>query len=147
MVISDFETIWKVAGLPAPQMEAHFHPKRKWRLDYYWPEYNLVVEVQGGIFVRGRHVTGIGSVGDMEKFNYLTLFGYRLLLFTPRQVKSGYASAMIRAFIREDKNPQLPVLPEKKKRTRFPINRKFRILNYETRTQPSYLNGERWPRP
>ena len=50
--------------------------------------------------MRGRHVTGIGSAGDMEKFNYLTLFGYRLLLFTPRQVKSGYVSAMIRAFIR-----------------------------------------------
>ena len=78
--------------------------------------------------MRGRHVTGIGSAGDMEKFNYLTLFGYRLLLFTPRQVKSGYASAMIRAFIRGDKNPHLPVLPKKKKTMRFPLNKNFRQM-------------------
>ncbi len=146
MIIPDFETIWKVAGLPAPEKEALFHLKRKWRIDYFWPQYNLAVEIQGGMFVRGRHVQGIGSVGDMEKFNYLTLCGYRLLLFTPRQVKSGYASAMIRAFIRGDKNPQLPILPEKKRR-RFPVNKKFRILNYEKRIKPRYLDGERWSRP
>jgi hypothetical protein len=136
VIIPDFETIWKVAGLPVPEMETRFHPKRKWRIDYFWPQYNLAVEIQGGMFVNGRHVTGAGSLGDMEKFNFLTLCGYRLLLFTPRQVKSGYASAMIRAFIRGDKNPQLPLIPEMRKRKcRFPINKKFRILNYEKRLE------------
>ncbi len=118
MKVKDFDTIWKIAGLPAPQKEALFNPKRKWRVDYFWPEYNLAVEVQGGVFIRGRHVSGAGSVNDMEKFNYLTLFGYRLLLFTPKQVETGYASAMIRAFIRGEKNPQLPMIPEKAKRRR-----------------------------
>ena len=130
MILDDFDAIWKLAGLPSPQHEASFHPKRKWRIDYFWPQFNLAVEVEGGVFIKGRHVTGIGSVGDMEKYNYLTLFGFRLLRFTPRQVKSGYASAFIRALIRGDKNPQLPTLPEKKKRDRFPVNKQFRILNY-----------------
>jgi hypothetical protein len=118
VLIADIETMWKIAGLPRPQCEARFHPKRKWRIDYFWPEFKLAVEIEGGLFTRGRHVTGTGSVGDLEKYNFLVLHGLRLLRFTPRQAKSGYAAAFIRAFLEGDKDPDLPPLPEKKPKTR-----------------------------
>ncbi len=118
MLIPDIETIWKIAGLPRPQYEARFHSRRKWRIDYFWPEFRLAVEIQGGVFIKGRHVTGTGSVGDMEKFNHLTLCGIRLLCFTPRQMKSGYATALIRALLRGETDPNLPPLPEKRQKTR-----------------------------
>jgi len=118
MLIPDIETIWKIAGLPLPQCEVSFHARRKWRIDYFWPEFRLAVEIQGGMFIKGRHVTGTGSVGDMEKFNHLTLCGIRLLCFTPRQVKSGYATVFIRAFLRGETDPNLPPLPEKRPRMR-----------------------------
>jgi hypothetical protein len=118
MLIPDIETIWKIAGLPKPQRETCFHPRRRWRIDYFWPEFKLAVEIQGGVFIKGRHVTGTGSVSDMEKFNHLTLCGIRLLCFTPRQVKSGYATAFIRALLRGETDPNLPPLPEKRKKTR-----------------------------
>jgi hypothetical protein len=120
MLIPDIETIWKIAGLPRPQCEACFHPRRKWRIDYFWPEFRLAVEIEGGVFVKGRHVTGTGSIGDMEKYNFITLYGFRLLRFTPRQVRSGYATALIRAFLKGETDPDLPPIPEKKpKMTRF----------------------------
>jgi hypothetical protein len=118
MLIPDIETIWKIAGLPQPQCEACFHPRRKWRIDYFWPEFRLAVEIEGGVFIKGRHVTGVGSVSDMEKYNFLTLYGLRLLRFTPRQVKSGYATAFIRAFLTGETDPPLPPLPEKRKKAR-----------------------------
>ena len=118
MLIPDIETIWKIAGLPQPQCEACFDPRRKWRIDYFWPEFKLAVEIEGGLFTRGRHVTGTGSIGDIEKYNFLTLYGLRLLRFTPRQVKSGYAPAFIRAFLKGETDPNLPLIPEKRPKTR-----------------------------
>jgi hypothetical protein len=126
MLIPDIETVWKIAGLPRPQCEACFHPRRKWRIDYFWPEFRLAVEIEGGVFIKGRHVTGVGSVSDMEKYNFLTLYGLRLLRFTPRQVKSGYATAFIQAFLRGETDPDLPPLPEKK-----PKMKRVRRLRWE----------------
>ena len=38
----------KACRLPAPVREYRFDPKRKWRLDFAWPELRLAAEVDGG---------------------------------------------------------------------------------------------------
>ena len=43
----------------------------------------------------GRHVTPKGYIGDCEKYNMATLFGYRLFRFVPEQLKDGYAYAIL----------------------------------------------------
>ena len=78
MLIPDIDAVWKIAGLPRPQCEARFHPGRKWRIDYFWPEFKLAVEIEGGVFTKGRHVTGTGSIGDMEKYNYQRHFSRKI---------------------------------------------------------------------
>ena len=63
-----------------------------------WPfPWGVAVEIEGGIFMRGRsgHSSGTGILRDMEKGNEYALRGIRCLRVTPEQVKSGQALALI----------------------------------------------------
>lgn len=82
-------------GWPVPVAEVRLIPSRRFRCDFVWSDHRLVLEVQGGVFVAGRHSRGIGQVRDMEKFNLLTLAGYRLLQVTPKQVTDGTLRALL----------------------------------------------------
>ena len=73
------------------EQEFKFHPDRKWRADFHIVGHKLLVEVEGGIWSGGRHTRGKGYIGDMEKYNAAVGLGYRVLLFSTEQVKSGFA--------------------------------------------------------
>ena len=75
-------------GLPAPEREYRFHPERRWRFDFAWPDRKLAVEIEGGQWVLGRHQRPDGFEKDCEKYNAAALAGWRVLRFTGRQVKS-----------------------------------------------------------
>lgn len=83
------------AGLPEPVPEVKFHPVRKWRFDWLFGD-RVAVEIQGGVWTRGRHSRGSGQVGDMEKFNEAQILGYVVLQFTPEQIKKGKAFLIIK---------------------------------------------------
>ena len=76
-------------GLPAYVTEYHFHPVRKWRLDYAWPEIKLAVEVHGGAYTNGRHTRGGGFTVDREKMNEAAIYGWTVLEVTTAHVRSG----------------------------------------------------------
>lgn len=76
-------------GLPAPLTEYKFHPTRKWRFDYYWPKEKVALEVEGAVWVQGRHTRGSGFIKDMEKYNEAAAMGIRVLRCTPQQLKKG----------------------------------------------------------
>lgn len=97
----DFPRFCKGLGLPPPVEEYQFHPKRKWRIDYAWPDRRLAVEVEGGIYNRGRHVRPVGFLGDVEKYNALTMAGWALLRFTWKQMQNGEAIDLIQEFLEE----------------------------------------------
>ena len=65
----DFATVCRAAGVPAPQAEFRFAPPRRWRFDFAWPLHALALEVQGGLFVRGRHSRGAALLKEHEKLN------------------------------------------------------------------------------
>lgn len=90
----------EVMDLPIPVREFKFHPSRKWKIDYCWPSLMLAVEIEGGAWTRGRHTRGKGYTADIEKYNNLTLLGYKLLRFTPAQERNGEAIEVIRQLIR-----------------------------------------------
>jgi very-short-patch-repair endonuclease len=79
------------AKLPTPVTEHRFHPVRRWRFDLAWPEAKLAVEVEGGVYVQGRHSRGAGMEADCEKYNEAANRGWRVLRVTPRHVKNGQA--------------------------------------------------------
>ena len=64
---------------------------KDWRFDFSWPEYKLAVEIEGGVFVRGRHSRGAGFTKDCVKYNSAALKGWRVLRFTTQHVQQGYA--------------------------------------------------------
>ena len=47
-------------GIPPCEFEWQVCPLRKWRFDLAWPAHKLAVEVHGGIYSGGRHVTAKG---------------------------------------------------------------------------------------
>lgn len=87
----------RAAAVPAPTLEHVFHANRKWRFDLCWPVDKIAVEVDGGnhLVRNGRAVGRHTQSGDYEKLNEATLYGWRVLRFTPEMVKSGMALAMI----------------------------------------------------
>jgi len=84
------------AGLPQPKRERRFHPIRRWRFDFSWPEQMLAVEVEGGIYSGGRHVRGKGYEQDCQKYNDACLLGWRVLRFTAGMIESGEAIDYLR---------------------------------------------------
>lgn len=81
-----FRALLKAKGLPEPEAEYRFAPPRKWRFDYAWPAKLVALEVEGGVWTRGRHTRGSGFLKDMEKYNHAARSGWRVLRVTPGQL-------------------------------------------------------------
>lgn len=91
--------VWQLhhAGIVPPVREHPFAKSigRRWRFDLAWPDHLVAVEVDGGVFVGGRHVTGSGATKDAEKFSEAAAMGWRVLRVTPAHVESGQALGWI----------------------------------------------------
>ena len=75
--------------------EHRFHATRKWRLDFAWPREKVAVEVEGGVYGRGRHVRPAGFIADCEKYNAAAQLGWLVLRFVPRKGWIDEALVMI----------------------------------------------------
>lgn len=76
--------------------EHRFHGLRRWRFDYAILRPKIAIEVDGGIWTRGRHTRGAGFERDMGKLNAAVVLGWRVLRFSPGMVRSGEAMRTIR---------------------------------------------------
>jgi very-short-patch-repair endonuclease len=86
------------------QREYRFAKPRRWRADFklgdrfsgrtIWRP--LLVEIDGGGFIGGRHGRGVGIERDAEKQSAAAILGYRVIRVTPRQVEDGRALSWIR---------------------------------------------------
>ena len=83
--------------------EYEFHPTRKWRFDFAWPDSMLAVECEGGTWTGGRHTTGSGFEADCEKYNAAALLGWRVLRYTMPMIRSGVALQQIEEALGEAK--------------------------------------------
>jgi hypothetical protein len=90
----------RLRGIPAPEREHRFAALatggtgtgcreriaraglQDWRLDFAWPDQRIALEVEGGVWSRGRHVRPAGFLGDVSKYNAVTMQGWRLLRVT-----------------------------------------------------------------
>lgn len=92
-----FAAVLRAAGLPAPEAEHRFHPVRRWRFDFAWPEHRVALEVEGAVWARGRHVRPAGFLGDMEKYNTAAAAGWLVLRCTPQTQCTTATLGLIRA--------------------------------------------------
>lgn len=90
---------WEVYGIEKPVEELRFAPPRRWRFDYSWGDQRIAVEIEGAVWVGGRHTRGSGFVRDMEKYNMATKLGWRVFRFTPQELKKGIAQAFIKEIL------------------------------------------------
>ncbi len=55
---------------------------RKFRADFYLPAYNCVIEYEGINSKKSGHLTFNGYTKNCEKYNLISLNGYKLLRYT-----------------------------------------------------------------
>lgn len=71
-----------------PVSEYRFDDTRKWRFDFAWPKVKVAVEIDGGVFMGGRHTSGAGYTKDCYKLNRAVELGWRVLRYTPQMLKN-----------------------------------------------------------
>lgn len=91
-----FELTWE--GLKGPELEKEykFHKKRQWRADYAHLPSKTLIEIEGGIFVRGRHVRPKGFEADCVKYNSATMDGWNVFRLTPNMIDNVWIPKLIR---------------------------------------------------
>ena len=95
------EQIVNFGGLPEiPIREYKFHPTRRWRFDLAFIDHKLAIEIEGGVWIRGRHTRGSGFISDMDKYNNAVLLSWYMLRFTPNDVKVGKALQTTNSFFK-----------------------------------------------
>jgi very-short-patch-repair endonuclease len=97
--------------LPKPNREWRFHPRRRWRFDFAWPERMVAVECEGGIWSQGRHVRGRGFEADCEKYSTAAAMGWKVLRVTAGMLDRdalGFLDLLIRALQDGEIRDELP---------------------------------------
>jgi len=79
--------------------EHKFHPQRRWRFDYAILEHKIAIEVEGGVWTKGRHTRGSGFVKDMEKYNAAAVLGWTLIRVTPSNLVKKSTADLIQQSI------------------------------------------------
>lgn len=98
---------FKSHGIPTPEFEYIFAEElgRKWRFDICWPVYDtpkgqkfpyVAVEIQGGIFIQGRHSRGAAMLKEWEKLNAAACLGWRLLYCQPKDLLTAEMASLIK---------------------------------------------------
>ncbi len=96
---AEFDALLKKHGYRDYEVEGRFHESRKWRVDFIWPLARVAIEIEGGVWMRGRHVRPAGFINDCEKYNALTLAGYKVYRIP---VVKGWQDAAM-AFVRAER--------------------------------------------
>lgn len=83
---SVISALCKADNVPAALAEHRFHPSRRWRFDFAWPDAKVALEIQGGAFINGRHTRGGALRDEHEKLNAAAVAGWRVLFAMPDEI-------------------------------------------------------------
>lgn len=101
-----FLKLWRLAGGPELEREYRFDPKRRWRADFAHLRTRCLIEVEGGIWVNGRHNRAAGFNADLEKYLEAGLAGWRVFRLGPDQIQFAHVERLVALLTRlpsEDK--------------------------------------------
>ncbi len=91
-----FLMLWKHLGGPALIRQFKFHTERKWLADFFHLASRTLIEIDGGIWIKGGHSTGRGIMRDMEKSNEAQFSGYRFIRVSPENITIPFLVRLIR---------------------------------------------------
>lgn len=81
-----FATLWDAVGGPVLAREYRFDKTRRWRADFALEAARLLIEIEGGVWNRGRHLSPRGFLNDAEKYLTATLQGWVVIRLTEPQL-------------------------------------------------------------
>ena len=79
------------------ETEFRFHPTRRWRADYAHLESRTLIEIEGGVWMGGRHNRAAGFVADTEKYFEAALAGWRVVRLVDSQLTLENLSRLVTA--------------------------------------------------
>ncbi len=82
--------------VPASEIE---HAERKWRADFAHIESRTLIEIEGGLWIQGRHNRPQGFAADAEKYLEAAMAGWRVLRLTELQITAPMIERIV-VFIR-----------------------------------------------
>lgn len=86
--------------------EYKFHPVRKWRFDYALPSALVALEVEGGVWTGGRHISPKGFLNDVEKYNTATLMGWAVYRTTPAELYTSKTLNLLKTAVFGQNQPR-----------------------------------------
>jgi very-short-patch-repair endonuclease len=81
-----FKRIWNELGGPDLTPELRFHPDRMFRFDFAHEPTRTAIEIDGGLFIRGRHQRPSGVLSDNEKINSALTMGWHVFRLTSKTI-------------------------------------------------------------
>lgn len=89
--------------LPNPVREYQFHPVRKWRFDFAWPQIKVAVEIDGGTFATStmpnNHAIGKRYQQDCIKSNAAQLEGWAVLRADREMVNTDQFGELVKTML------------------------------------------------
>jgi very-short-patch-repair endonuclease len=102
MSLLEDELAWglRAAGIIPPEREYVFAEGRRFRFDFAWPRQRLAVEVDGGLWIGGRHVRPAAVEVECEKSALAAINGWRVIHVAARHIQRGEAITWIEHALR-----------------------------------------------
>lgn len=126
-----FLSHWKKTKIPISQ-QVIFHPIRKWRFDFAFPDLLLAIEIQG--YGRG-HADYMSMANDYLKHNEAVRHGWSVLYFMAHDIKDDMIDKTIKYTIDTIKVKTGQPLPQTVKPVRATAEELFRKLHEERRSK------------
>ncbi|HPA21044.1 MAG TPA: hypothetical protein PLU30_25070 [Verrucomicrobiae bacterium] len=92
-----FALLWRALRGPVLAREHRFAPPRRWRFDFAHLPSRVAVEIEGGVWRRGRHVRPKGFIADCEKYSAAALAGWTVVRLTARDINTRKVEEIIAA--------------------------------------------------
>ena len=89
-----FEILWKSLGGGELKKEHKFAEGRRFRFDYY--SFGIAIELEGGVWSRGRHTRPTGFLNDMEKYNLAASMGILVFRVPSHDISTKWLSPIIK---------------------------------------------------
>ena len=90
-----FEILFKSLGGWGLVKEYKFAESRRFRFDYYHPS-GVSVELEGGVWTRGRHTRPSGFLNDMEKYNLAASMGILVFRIPSHDISAKWISPIVK---------------------------------------------------
>lgn len=91
-----FLLLWQIAKAPPLEREFRFHAQRRWRSDFAYLPCRVLIEIEGGVWIQGRHNRAAGFNADLEKYLEPGLLGWRVFRLGPDQITMENVERLMR---------------------------------------------------